>query len=592
MLACLGFYLSVRGVWMRRLCLLASLVVPALFFLTSCGSSSSSSSGTRTVTVNWINTYWGPSGQTQVPASASAAVNIEAMVPQSDGSITLLKGSATSTPGVFVIPNVPKGNYWLYAGGGPFWTNTSTFDAGSDIAMGYLQATTSSSTTTVDYNISGVATESTDEYVSVTTEPQTDYSFGLVDLPAGTATLAEGFGMNFYYNWPQTNNIFVAQYEPETLGSLDNYVMGPELTLSNVPITAGVTNTISGTLNPASNTSLTLSVSGQQWASAFSSIGPATFVAEGSVLTLAVEPYVSGANVSGTNLPLVAPTPADSTFYQTQTGYVDVNSRAISCQEPTGLVGTVSTTTTTSTTQVQVLQPPILTNQNFGALQYGDPFDSTWTRALSFCQYGTVPIPVPDSTATASFFVEAGESVAPSNSPLTPIALPVQSPTIEGASFYSSSTINTTMPTLSWTAPSGTSPYGYQVRDFVLTMLNNAPAYQSIVTYNTAATSVTLPPLAGGNTYVFEITTLVDGVANMQTSPHRSALPTGFASVVSAPITISAAAPTPSIDGDIEEWNNLVKPKQNVSATGDVSCTVHAAAGVRAVCEPAAGEGR
>jgi hypothetical protein len=285
----------------------------------------------------------------------------------------------------------------------------------------------------------------------------------------------------------------------------------------------------------------------------------------------------------------VAPTPADGNFYQTQTGFVEANSQAISCQNPASQSVGISVGGTGAT---QVLQPPILTNQNFGALQYGDPFDSTWTRALSFCQYGTVPIPIPDSTSTYSFFIETGESVAPSNTPLTPIALPVQNPTIEGASFYSSNTINTTMPTLNWTAPSGTSPYGYQVREFVLETLTNGSTYVATGTYNTAATSVTLPPLAGGNTYVFEITTLVDGVANMQTSPRRSALPTGFASVVSAPIAISAAAPTPSIDGDIEEWNDLVKPKQDVSKMGNVSCTAHAAAGVRAFCEPVAGEGK
>ncbi len=48
-------------------------------------------------------------------------------------------------------------------------------------------------------------------------------------------------------------------------------------------------------------------------------------------------------------------------------------------------------------------------------------------------------------------------------------------------------------------------------------------------------------------------------------------------------------APTPLIDGDIEEWRDLVKPKQDVRATGNVSCTVHTAAGARAFCEPAAG---
>jgi hypothetical protein len=42
-------------------------------------------------------------------------------------------------------------------------------------------------------------------------------------------------------------------------------------------------------------------------------------------------------------------------------------------------------------------------------------------------------------------------------------------------------------------------------------------------------------------TYVFQITALVDGQANMETSPHHSALPVASANVISAPITINPA---------------------------------------------------
>ena len=62
--------------------------------------------------------------------------------------------------------------------------------------------------------------------------------------------------------------------------------------------------------------------------------------------------------------------------------------------------------------------------------------------------------------------------------------------------------------------------------------------------YSTGQTSVTLPPLTAGNTYLFLIITEVDGVANMETSPFRSQLPTGFATVMSAQVVISAGAST------------------------------------------------
>jgi hypothetical protein len=46
-----------------------------------------------------------------------------------------------------------------------------------------------------------------------------------------------------------------------------------------------------------------------------------------------------------------------------------------------------------------------------------------------------------------------------------------------------------------------------------------------------------LPPLQAGQTYVFSITAILDGAANFETRPNRSALPTASVSVVSAPIT-------------------------------------------------------
>jgi hypothetical protein len=190
----------------------------------------------------------------------------------------------------------------------------------------------------------------------------------------------------------------------------------------------------------------------------------------------------------------------------------------------------------------------------------GDPFPSTWTRALSSCQEATVPIAIPNSTATANLSLVASETVAPSSSPLVPLAFPVQNPNINGASIFSANTLNTTSPTLSWSAPSGAAPSGYTVPTFVQTTFGGAQSYQPASFYHTAKTSVTLPPLSGGNTYVFVITAHVDGAANMEAGPYRSALPTGFANVVSAPVTISSGAAAPAIHGDAKVVTRLSQP--------------------------------
>ncbi len=533
-----------------------------------------------TITVNWVTTYWSPSGPVQVPAPAASALNMEALVPEADGSITLLKASATSTPGVFTLSNVPGGNYWLAIAGNAFWTNTSMFDAGTDIASGPVPLTSTSSNTTIDLNISGMAPETTEEWMEFITDPAT--GLALFGVPAGSTSVAGGFGGTGPIDWSQINTAFLMQYGLEPLGPLNNYVLGPELSLSDLSLTSGATNTITETLNPATQTSLQLNVSGSQWASAFNNVGPSSATVQDSIVTLIAEPNVTGINASGPapflpGLVLVGPTPGD-------TGFLGIlgqppNWQASTCLDYTGQPGTT----------VTAIEPPILTDQDFGTLQYGDPFDPTWTRALALCQQATVPISVPNSSSPYSFMLVDGMSVAPSSSSLLPLALPVQNPTINGTSFFMEQTISNTTPTLSWSAPTSTpSPYGYTVRVYVETTLAGTPLFDSVGNFSSSATSVALPPLQGGNTYLFAITTEVDGAANMQTSPFRSALPTGFASIVSAPITIAPAASAPQIRGDIQEWRRLVKPsdpRSGINAKASSSCFVLSGALSRAVCD-------
>jgi hypothetical protein len=210
-------------------------------------------------------------------------------------------------------------------------------------------------------------------------------------------------------------------------------------------------------------------------------------------------------------------------------------------------------------------QPAILTDQNFGTLQYGDPFPSAWTRALSLCQESTVAIPIPNSSTTANFTLVDGAAVAPSdNAPLAPVVSSLQNPTINGAGLFTAATLNTTVIPLNWPTPAIGAPYGYKVLAFVqTTRLNGVQTYAAAGTFSTAKTSIALLPLSGGNTYVFAITAEADGTSLIETSPFRSSLPTGFANVVSAPITISSGALTPAIHGDRRVITRLSQAPRN-----------------------------
>jgi hypothetical protein len=231
--------------------------------------------------------------------------------------------------------------------------------------------------------------------------------------------------------------------------------------------------------------------------------------------------------------------------------------------ETEGCSGTGFTTLTPS-----AAQPAITTDVNFGALQYGDPFPSAWARTLSLCQESMAPIPIPGSSATATFILTDSATVAPSNTPLAPVVLPVQNPTVNGGgSAFGATALNSDIVTLSWSAPGGTSPFGYTVRAYVQTTAGGVATYAATgAAFSTANTSLTLAPLAGGNTYVFSITADADGTANMQTSPFRSSLPLGSATVVSGPVTISAGAQMPEIHGDRRVVTRFSQPQPRATA--------------------------
>ena len=503
-----------------------------------------------TITVNWVNTKWTPSGPVSAPEQASEAVNLSALITNADGSITVEKSSATA-PGVFSIPNVSAGYYWLQIGTVGYWTSTATFDAGHDIAGPAAPEDGDTQFTMFNFNLSGLDSVPETTWVDFLPPVQQIPGIALADGPNSTTIVPQQltFGISGI-DWTKITSAYLLQYKPVPLGSLNNEVLDYWVD-DSLALVNDTTNTITGVLGPSPQASLNLDVPGASaWATLFVGAAPASPTPFASSVWIATEAYLSNGQLSAGTL--LNPLSSGPIMMLSGTEYVP----------PQGGVGFTiggpifgSCDAMGFPSNSNSSQPAILTDQNFGSLQYGDPFPATWTRALAICQEERVAIPIPNSSATVDFALVNGAAVplaAPQPQPaLAPVVSTVQNATVNGASLFTAATLNSTIVPLSWSAPATGAPYGYRVAAFVQsTPLTGVPTYAAAGVFSTAKTSITLPPLAGGNTYVFAITAEADGSAQIETSPSRSSLPTGFATVVSAPITISSSALTPAIHGD------------------------------------------
>jgi len=475
-----------------------------------------------TITGSWIETHWTSTGPIQVPFKWATGLPPTAFVLQPDASFQTVRGSGNAD-GTFSIPNVPAGYYWF----APtpvvrYWTSSSTIDLGIDFNGGLPPGTTApASTTTFDFNLSGLdPLQVGDEVAFLPDDPLVLQTVFSASSPADAITLSVGTAINSNIDFSQIRSGFLLQYEPVPAAELSISALGAEATLSNLTLNNGVVNTIPATLAHSPRTAFDLNVKGTGWTSLFSNAAPTQVSFEGSDLSLIAEPYLNGAQFVpsfGVGIPLL------TNPQELAPGFC-----AVPGPNPSELVP-------------GPCQPPITTDQDFGLIQYGDPFPSAWPRVFRFSQTASVQLPLQGSTSTFPFALTDSESTVVPSSRISPLIAQVQNPTINGSSLFAAATVPAAGITLNWTAPGGTTPTGYKIALLVegATPLNGSPTYLPAGTFYTAKTSVPLPPLQAGKTYVFVITAILDGAANFETRPNHSALPTASASIVSAPITMN-----------------------------------------------------
>jgi hypothetical protein len=436
-------------------------------------------------------------------------------VPQPDGSFQSLTGTAGAN-GAFEIPNVPAGYYWLRLGPrDTYWTSSSTFDVGNNLySVPTNLAAPTTSTTFINFSFTSLDPPAARGLLQFDAL-ETHLPYSASTNPGSTTSVGE-LAINGNLDYSVIKNAFVRQYEPAAFGSMDGYVLGPALTLSNLSLTTGGHNTISGALNPTVPASINLSVKGSAWAPLFDHIAPTATTAMGSSFYLSVQPYIAadGPNVLGSN-------PIDLIW--TRGNF------------------TPSLTPSLTPSPSCSANPPLTTDVEAGTVQYSDPFPSAWRRTFRVCQSASVAVQVPGGQTQGIILTNTQTTSLPTAA-VKPLISAVQNPKINGADLFNAGTINGTAVTLSWDPPAIGAPFGYSVAIMGPTTLpDGTVGYLSSTTLSTAKTSIAVPPdlLRSGQTYLFVITSLVDGKASMETSPHRSSLPAASAQLVSASVTIT-----------------------------------------------------
>jgi hypothetical protein len=506
---------------------------------TAAGSSATQSwtvTPTGNVNISNVTTYWTPTGPIDVLPIWQGNIPLpqpSVLVPQSDGSFQRLRG-APNPDSSFTIPNVPAGFFWLEMGpAASYWTSTSDFDAGMD-AIGDLLSSSPNTATTFDFSVSGITpSSSADDYLIVQSNVR---GFPLLlpgTISPNTATMNFGMTVSGNVDWSNVSTLYFSQFQYTTSGSFTGYLLGPSQTLTDVSISDGATNSIGATLSPAPPISLSIDIAGIAWSSIASLVGPGSPAPTYSAFSAFAQPYVTDryavamtGSPFGPDLPLLS------------TGAVSPNTLlgpSYGCGSFVSYLTQVSPNTGIS---------PIVTDTNFGALSYDDPYPTNWPRLFQYCQVSAINLPRPNSTATDTFLVSTEETTLLPTSPVAPLLTPAQSPTLNGSSLFQTATLNTANLQFSWAPPSVGQPYAYFLEIYALKTISppGVTVYLDAGNYATTQTSLTLPSTLADGTYVFAIVVAADANANIGTSPNRHKVPMAHSTVISAPFVISTSA--------------------------------------------------
>jgi len=487
-----------------------------------------------TIRISHIDTWWSSTGTSKQPLNwVPVSPYVAALIPQSNGLFQPLSGSV-GADGSFNIDNVPAGYYWLRLSPNEFyWTSSSAFDAGNDYsAAALISATPSNTTTSFSYNLTGLDATSFRSFLQINGLESPGMDFSIATVPGSsmfTTTLAARGVIDF----SKIKSAVATQYEPVSIGAVAGYVAGPSVTLSNLSLTNGGNNTITGQLNPVVPASIKLSIKGSDWTSLFDRTSP--------IPTSSSTSTPGTSTGTGVIVPVIVAGPGRS-FNLSVQPYLGPDDPNVANVRPLNLIYSQGNFAGLLFASSSCLPDfPMTTDVAETTVQYSDPFPAVWRRVFSVCQTSLASIQLPDGKMQSVTLVDKQITVAPTG-PVKPLISAVQNPKINGGDLFAATTLKSGAATLTWDAPATGAPFGYSVAIYSPVSVPNGVALSlSPVVLSTAKTSMVLPPdlLRAGQTYYIVITAQSDAKANMETSPHRSSLPTASAQLVSGVVTIA-----------------------------------------------------
>ncbi len=431
-----------------------------------------------------------------VPVDLSSTT-ITALVPNGHGGYNVVPGTGTSS-GTFSIPNVPSGFYLLQIGATYVWTNETKVDADS-------YANYRSDIVAVDPNT-------------------TSFTFDLTNLNS----------------WQQTDNLEIVC--PNDGTSWGSFIFD-----------AGTTGetTFTGTY-PEFSGNLSVGSEGDQYYAAqliTENLGGYPFTGLARYLEL---PKFTQAQGSDTPIDGELKTIAQNDKFEANINGADITAQALAANPAALLIeagiyldvfpGSLAHGVTTSTPDLvffsQLYPPFFSSNGDLGQVLYGNPYSSKWPLFVSYFWGSITSYLAPRAAVGGALFtmVSGNTTTLPtSSSPIKPLVGVVNTPTVNGGSFFDKRKRVGSAPTLAWSPPTVGSANNYVVQIYQLNDYYGGTQFINVAAFYTQGTSLVLPPglLTPGYEFVFEISAdYIPGV-NFAKTPFKSSSTSATAQVLS-----------------------------------------------------------